>query len=308
MNQKAFYYQQATNPVTWHRPEQAPPAPKVPVLAAQPVGSNHAAPPARPAPKRAPVARAPQVPPPAVGPAAQAPLPPPVMPLAVEPLVNQALPTDRREQWVRDNLPCMDRKNQANLYRLIAWASLDPLVDFAGTPRFERDLTVNKADDLRSFYRLQLADGRWQRATATDLHCQAMMIRGGHGTSATGILGILRDRQVKAFDFPGVYGQFTIHGTDRAEVRRAIERVAGHTKNCAGVIPEMEGHSQWTSLQYGTVEDDKAALMKGFTVHNVSNKRWCMPVQFISLKALWVPCTGWLCDDLPGFVNPADDA
>ena len=89
-------------------------------------------------------------------------------------------------------------------------------------------------------------------------------------------------------------------------IRQTLSRVACHTKNWAGVIPEIEAHCRWESLNSGTVADDAEVVGRGAAVHNVSNKRWCVPHHFLSLTGLAFPCTGWLCDDLPGFMGEVD--
>ncbi len=203
--------------------------------------------------------------------------------------------------WIDEHFPAMSRKNKKNTLRSFLMAGIEPSRDF-GPPR------IDTLPSGQQFYRVRTAEARgWQRPSSMDTHGQAMLLRGGHGTTSNGLLGIMGEKGIRRGDYAGIYAQVTINGTDRDEVATAMNRVAKGTKNWSGVLIEVECHCQWESMKSGGIWGESEIVKKGVGVHNVNGARWVLPYQFLSLSALWFPFGGHLCDDLPGFDNPADE-
>ena len=54
------------------------------------------------------------------------------------------------------------------------------------------------------------------------------------------------------------------------------------------------------------VAEEEVLVRKGIAAHSTSYKRWSLPQQYVTLTGMWVPCTGVLCDDLPGMLTALD--
>jgi hypothetical protein len=135
--------------------------------------------------------------------------------------------------WIDEHFSAMSRKNKKNTLRSFLMAGIEPSRDF-GPPR------IDTLPSGQQFYRVRTAEARgWQRPTSMDTHGQAMLLRGGHGTTSNGLLGIMGERRFRRGEYGGIYAQVTINGTDREEVALAMARVAKGTKNWSGVLVEV---------------------------------------------------------------------
>ena len=145
----------------------------------------------------------------------------------------------------------------------------------------------------------------WQRATHISNHMYAQFLNGGHATKDEGLVGILRDREIKKGGYAGVYGLMTPHGHDAqgaAYLRDVMEKVANSPKNWCGVLIELRCRSSFERVNGGGVAAEEEMCRTGVAAHASKSNggRWLLPVPFLDLIGMWVPLRGILGDSLPG--------
>ena len=218
----------------------APPASSAPALrplppaTPPPVAASSA--PTRPAPPP------PSTPPPAEllrAPTRPAPPPPadlvraPTRPAPPPPADLVRQPTDHVVGWVARVLPELGGKNAHNFVAILRMSGINPQEDFAGALAETIPMAPGRG---QAYYRVFVKEGRgWQRATHVSPHPHAQYWHGGHGTTDAGLVGILQQRQLRNFQFAGVYGLLTKDALDAAwgadAMRQVMEKVAQGPKN-----------------------------------------------------------------------------
>jgi len=217
------------------------------------------------------------------------------------------LGTDEVAEWVMRFLPRLQGKNQHNFAKILRMARIRPDLDFAGVMESPYSIAPKRGVH---YYRIFTAEGRgWQRSTAWDERPGCQYYSGGHGTTDSGLLHILRDRALKPGKFVGVYGYLTEGAFDpewgEHYFTQCMEKVASHPKNAAGVVIEVRCRGVSKRIIGGITAECKA-VSQGIIAHasRRNHGRWLMPVPFIDFVALWVPLHGFCGDTLPGCLTP----
>jgi hypothetical protein len=132
---------------------------------------------------------------------------------------------------------------------------------------------------------------------------ECYFMAGGHATTATGAVGILHDRRIRRQKYAGVYCKLTEDGSTWEWLKWAMDCAAASAKNRAGVLMEISARGQKKALQSGGVEADTWWCNQGFCVHQGKGaaSRWVVPEPLVDFVAIWIPFSGYMCDELPGF-------
>jgi len=217
-------------------------------------------------------------------------------------------PADAVAAWVNRVLPRLQGKNQHNFARILQMAWISPDQDFAGVVEIPYSIAPKRGVH---YYRIFTAENRgWQRASMFDVRPGCQYYSGGHGTTDVGLLGILRDRALKPFQYPGVYGYLTEGAYDPVwgahSFKECMEKVASGPKNWAGVVIEVRCRGVSERINGGVPAECEAVSRQGVIAHASKSNggRWLMPVPFIDLIGLWVPLHGFCGDTLPGCLTP----
>jgi hypothetical protein len=219
--------------------------------------------------------------------------------VSVQRWLTPGVPSQVLDRWAADVVPATcTAKNLHNIMKMLRDCNVDPeldiaevhAVDLAGTP----------------YLRLKWREGRgWQRATRMDMHKEAQILQGGHGTTSIGIMGILTERRIKKMEFAGVYGLVTEH-VEREWLLHVMKKIAIEgKKNWAGVLVELNLRGRWERNAAGGIPADEATVRRGLASHQgkSGHGRWCLPEDLLNFVGIWVPLTGYCLDDLPGFQN-----
>ncbi len=218
---------------------------------------------------------------------------PPAVPYVMQ-LGSSMVVDDPISRWIRTTLTALPDRNGTNLAVLLRASGVDPELDIAEILQAQ----VNGVDYLRLVWR----EGRgWQRASLFDTRSQAEMLRGGHGATSIGTVGILRSRAISKMTMAGVYGLFSNY-EDFSWLLHTMGRVAKGTKNWGGALIELRARCCWQPAGWGGVEEDAriVATMTASHQSKSNGSRWCVPEEFLDFVGLWIPLNGYLCDDLPG--------
>jgi len=206
-------------------------------------------------------------------------------------------------EWITRFLPHLQGKNQHNFANILKMAGIRPYLDFALVWPNPYSMAATRGVH---YYRIFTAEHRgWQRSTAWDDSPDCQYYWGGHATTDSGLLGILKDKALKPRGFVGVYGYLTEGATDpnggEQYFMQCMEKVASHPKNAAGVVIEVRCRGVSKRIGGGITEECKA-VSRGIIVHasKSNHGRWLMPVPFIDFVALWVPLHGHCGDTLKG--------
>ena len=126
---------------------------------------------------------------------------------------------------------------------------------------------------------------------------------GGHGTTAVGAVSILRERRLRRMKYAGLYCKLAEDGASWEWLKWAMDCAAASPKNRGGVIMELSARGQKKALQSGGVEADTLWCDQGFCVHQGKGRdsRWLTPEPLVDFVGVWIPFSGYLCDELPGF-------
>ena len=206
------------------------------------------------------------------------------------------------EVWSAGYLTAMSPKNRHNLEVVFRAAGVDHLWDIASVE------LINLSAVKGSYYRIEWQESRqWQRPSAWDPHPQAWPLRGGHGTTDVGAIGILQARAIVPVEYVGIYGLMThsAAGADaesREWLRHTLEKVALSNKNQSGILFEVRARCRYQPLSGGSTYAEDELVRAGVASHYGSGKhsRWQLPYPFVEFVGIWVPCEGYLCDEIPG--------
>ena len=191
-------------------------------------------------------------------------------------------------------MPAMSAKNQWNLQTVFQNSRVHCLDDVQGIER------VQLAHGL--YYRLTWRDDRgWQKPKNFDWSPQAEIIRGAHATTDVGVTGILATRMVVPGEYVGIYAKMT-HQEGTEWLHHTVNLAAAGPKNWGGVLFELKARCTRQKLTSGGTEAEDELVRQGFATHYGKGKegRWQVPFAFLQMVGIWVPCTGNLCDALPG--------
>lgn len=121
----------------------------------------------------------------------------------------------------------------------------------------------------------------------------AQWVRGFHGTTVRGVLGILANGFLQGLPWDlggagtdGVYGIVTLHPTDAPSIENLLKKAKGHTKNKCNAIFEFVAHGLHKPIKSGGVDEDQKHAKLGYIVHNKSDHRWCMNPAYLRVEAI----------------------
>ena len=218
------------------------------------------------------------------------------IPAAVVPRV------DAISRWVSAQCPQLQGKQRHNFAQVLRLADIQPELDLHVVPGVVQMAPLKGGYYIRCVFREQRG---WQRATHISNHMYAQFLNGGRATKDEGLVGILRDREIKKGGYAGVYGLMTPHGHDvqgAAYLRDVMEKVANSPKNWCGVLIELRCRSYFERVIGGGVAAEEELCRNGVAAHASKSNggRWLLPVPFLDLIGMWVPLRGILGDSLPG--------
>jgi len=131
-----------------------------------------------------------------------------------------------------------------------------------------------------------------QRASVSDASSEAWPLRGAHATTNPGIIGILKDRRLRAMNFAGVYCMMYKNAWTIEHMKELMSKVSGGKRDYAGVVVELSSVSKCARLKSGGIPADEEWCKKGFVAHQRPEKgggedRWLVPENQITMEALW---------------------
>ena len=118
-----------------------------------------------------------------------------------------------------------------------------------------------------------------------------------HGTTPSGLLGILRDKHLKPGDpeeggagLHGVYGRGFLHSDDRKWQKESYHQQLLHcwrsAKNQAWAVFEATAAGEHSTIGSGGVIAESWEVTPTRWAHNTRNKRWIVHRDALSIKAL----------------------
>ena len=140
----------------------------------------------------------------------------------------------------------------------------------------------------------------WQEPTNFEWNPASEVLRGAHATTDVGAAGILTTRKVVPGEYVGVYARMT-HEAGDEWLHHTVNMAASGNKNWGGVLFELKARCTRQKVTTGGTEAEDELVRQGIATHYGKGKegRWQLPYAFLQLVAIWVPCTGPLCDELP---------
>jgi len=128
-----------------------------------------------------------------------------------------------------------------------------------------------------------------QRAKIVDASSEAWPLRGAHATTNAGIIGILRDRRVRAMNYAGVYCMMYKNASTIEHLKELFGKVSGGKRDYAGVVVELSSTSKCKRLKSGGIEADELWCKQGFVAHQrtATEDRWLVPENHLTMEALW---------------------
>ena len=202
----------------------------------------------------------------------------------------------------------LDGKAARNFVQVLRLGGVsDPQADFEGAMADPIYMAPTRGfGHVRIIFRT----GRgWQAATHFSPHPHAKYLHGGHGTTDAGLVGILRDRAVRNFQYAGVYVFVSDYADDPRwggdGLKQAMEKVANSNKNWGGILFELRCRAPYERVPGGMMEECRVCA-QGVAAHasRSNGGRWLLPVPFLDLVGMWVPMRGALGDTLPGCMAP----
>ena len=198
--------------------------------------------------------------------------------------------------WMEEHTPGLDAHARVNFYRLCGGCAFDPRAEVLSV----KGVYVEGVPH----YRLGLFSNRgWMPPTVLDYRSDVVLLRGAFGASSNEVVDALRTRRLRRHEgYSGIIAAATQYPDDASE----LQRIAGHGSRGSGcgVFFEVTCRSRWVPASGTWAEDD--AVRRGMAAHNSKSKRWMFPEEYVTFAAVWVPCTGKLCDDLPGMMSTLD--
>ena len=156
---------------------------------------------------------------------------------------------------------------------------------------------MNPSVQDKQWYRVMFRAGMQTSAVnASDDPQNLWTFQAAHGTSHEGVIGILKDKQIRAFGFVGVYCLCAQQPKNMTDFLPVLTKVINSSKNTSDVVFEFQAAGESVRLTSGGTQADDEVCAGGKVSHmRTSNEdRWCVPPHLITMRAMHICETSML--------------
>ena len=154
---------------------------------------------------------------------------------------------------------------------------------------------VSTSDKTHSFIRVPL-NNMTARIVKESSNKDNQTLQLLHGTTPSGLQGILRDRAMKTTGWEdngvghhGIYGKGILNSdTISDELLAAVDKMQDHPKNLCTFIVQLETTGLHKVVGTGGIPTEVAKIQPGIFLHNRSDKRWVVHPNSIDFVAIWL--------------------
>jgi hypothetical protein len=182
--------------------------------------------------------------------------------------------------WLKRNLTCF----ADDTHKLLARA-----FTLSNFPIHEHARNVIKFGDC---YRVEVVgmQSPMLHTQSSDAAHSIMM----HGTDGHGVLGVLRSRSLQPRPWRsggagshGCYGIGATGDTSDNKMLTIFAKMRNINKQASGVIFEVRGFLPHKAVREGGIREEATWCRRGYFTSYSSEGRWCMPVEFMTMTAIW---------------------